>query len=344
MTKIDNSYVSVSFLKPLSLYPHSSPSNMVMAKHGPGIPGFKKVQKLSFTTTVLGIISFFIITLLEVEMDILTTRDKDQGKQLADSVVQISPTQCESMCSEKCEDRLDKARNTCEKEKSFAENHAVGRDFQGLAGKQEQTKEDVERDVSYYIKRMKAQDDDDPTSKKLKESSLKKKLKNQVITDEVEEPTVKPTTESTTKSTSKPTTTTSTTEFTTTTFTTTKTPETTTDLSPIFNHDEETTNCGGMHGVDDFMIGLKDRPDLGLEYFPGASEINIHNRYAIIFTNRLVTNQTVGYMGNIPLACLAWQQMGYGCFIVIPHDRIDEDCEPTVRSKMLVRLLQFGHF
>ena len=31
---------------------------------------------------------------------------------------------------------------------------------------------------------------------------------------------------------------------------------TTADLSPIFEHKEESTNCGGMHGVDDFIISL----------------------------------------------------------------------------------------
>lgn len=64
---------------------------------------------------------------------------------------------------------------------------------------------------------------------------------------------------------------------------------------------------------------LNDRPELGFKYHKNANLINPHSRYAVIIANRLSSKSKITYVFQIPFACLTWIQIGYGCFIVMPH-------------------------
>ena len=67
------------------------------------------------------------------------------------------------------------------------------------------------------------------------------------------------------------------------------------------------------------FITLKDRDDLGIKYYGRANVMSDQNRYAVIVANEMIPKGSVQYTFNIPIACMAWMQIGYGCFIVMPY-------------------------
>ena len=71
------------------------------------------------------------------------------------------------------------------------------------------------------------------------------------------------------------------------------------------------------HGVN--FITLQNNTNLGINYHPNACTINANHKYAIIVANRLEPKSTLQYFFQIPLACSAWTEMGYGCLVVIPY-------------------------
>lgn len=84
----------------------------------------------------------------------------------------------------------------------------------------------------------------------------------------------------------------------------------------------------------DILAPLQSKPDLGLIYYHSASTINLRARYAVMGVTRIKAGQTVNYLANLPVACLAWQQIGYSCFIIIVHDEIDLSVDDTVQMTM----------
>ena len=78
------------------------------------------------------------------------------------------------------------------------------------------------------------------------------------------------------------------------------------------------------------FLNLNNRPDLGLEYYPKANILSDQQNYAVIVANRITKNSAITYFFNIPIACMAWRQIGYGCFIVIPWYKKDNETEKAV--------------
>ena len=91
--------------------------------------------------------------------------------------------------------------------------------------------------------------------------------------------------------------------------TTSETPQTTTA--------SQVTHFSTNPGIN--FINLKDRKDLGIEYYPRANVMSDQNRYAIIVAHEMIAKGSVQYTFNIPVTCMAWMQIGYGCFIVMPY-------------------------
>ena len=96
--------------------------------------------------------------------------------------------------------------------------------------------------------------------------------------------------------------------------TTATTSETTSETTSKLPDDWTTTTNPGIN-----FITLQDRPDLGIEFYPRANVISDQNRYAIIVANEMIPKGSVQYTFNIPVTCMAWMQIGYGCFIVMPY-------------------------
>ena len=83
------------------------------------------------------------------------------------------------------------------------------------------------------------------------------------------------------------------------------------------------------------MIKLKNRPDLGFFYDPKANLISTKQNYATIVANLPASNShQLRYFFNIPIACQAWRQIGFGCLIIIPYQVKD------VRVKKAVEIVK----
>ena len=76
------------------------------------------------------------------------------------------------------------------------------------------------------------------------------------------------------------------------------------------------------------LIKLSDRPELGIFYNPSANIINKNQKYAIITANRLAPWKTAAYASFVPITCMMWMQIGYGCLVITPF----VDVEPVIQK------------
>ena len=89
------------------------------------------------------------------------------------------------------------------------------------------------------------------------------------------------------------------------------------NISPIIQNNDSKKEQNFHHGVN--FVTLQNKTELGIHYHPKANTLNANHKYAIIVANRLESKSTIQYTFQLPLACLAWTEMGFGCLIVIPY-------------------------
>ena len=71
-------------------------------------------------------------------------------------------------------------------------------------------------------------------------------------------------------------------------------------------------------GVE-FLV-LKDRHDLGMHYDSRANILNTVGKYAVLSANAIEPNKPLMYAFLLPIACMTWIALGFGCMIVLPYD------------------------
>ena len=67
------------------------------------------------------------------------------------------------------------------------------------------------------------------------------------------------------------------------------------------------------------FVTLHNQTEHGFYYQPSANIINANSKYAVIVANRLTAGSEIKYTFNLPIACMAFIEIGYGCFIMIPY-------------------------
>ena len=89
------------------------------------------------------------------------------------------------------------------------------------------------------------------------------------------------------------------------------------------------------------FIYLKNRKTLGLSYHMGANILNTYGYYAVISANAIEPHTTIEYPFNLPISCMSWMSMGYGCFVILVYNnraktdqvyKIDEYIQSTMAS------------
>ena len=81
------------------------------------------------------------------------------------------------------------------------------------------------------------------------------------------------------------------------------------------------------------FVNLQDQTEHGFYYQKNANIMNANSRYAVIVANRLTAGSEIKYTFNLPIACMAFIEIGYGCFIMIPYH--DEGLE-VVKAHNLI--------
>ena len=95
--------------------------------------------------------------------------------------------------------------------------------------------------------------------------------------------------------------------------------------SPINQTPIKLQNPLALKNIQTRLIPLIDRPDLGLFFNKNASQISNKQQYAIISANGPEKGRKFDYYFNIPIACQAWRQIGFGCFIIIPYTKSEPE-------------------
>lgn len=74
-----------------------------------------------------------------------------------------------------------------------------------------------------------------------------------------------------------------------------------------------------LPGATLHFVKLENNTDLGLTYHPEANVFNPRGLYAVISANFMERHKSIGYPFQLPITCLGWIVIGYGCFIVRPY-------------------------
>lgn len=89
------------------------------------------------------------------------------------------------------------------------------------------------------------------------------------------------------------------------------------------------------------FIYLKNRKTLGLSYHMSANILNTNGYYAVISANAIEPHTTIEYPFNLPISCMSWMSMGYGCFVILVYNnraktdqvyKVDEFIQSTMAS------------
>lgn len=78
----------------------------------------------------------------------------------------------------------------------------------------------------------------------------------------------------------------------------------------------EDSDSNDYSSVGSRFMKLTSRPDLGWRFTEGLDTINIHHKYVVIAVNRPEAEKKVEYLAPLPLTCMTWQQIGFGCFLI----------------------------
>lgn len=75
------------------------------------------------------------------------------------------------------------------------------------------------------------------------------------------------------------------------------------------------------HRTHEFIefISLSSRPDLGIFVSNQSNLVNPSEKYAVIAAEKVEPGKTLAYAINLPVACAAWLQKGFGCVIITPY-------------------------
>lgn len=104
-----------------------------------------------------------------------------------------------------------------------------------------------------------------------------------------------------------------------------RTTATTTTITSPFNTKKMFTPLDNRKGANLQHFKLESHPELGIHWHPYANMITHRQQYAVMVSNYPQADRPITYAFNLPLSCMMWREIGYGCLIVLTYREKDEE-------------------